>query len=459
MTAHISVPALDPSGDPATLSEPIMTGILREEMGYDGVVITDALDMAGASATYGNDRVPVLALKAGVDMLLMPPEFDVAYNAVLDAVAIGRAHRGADRHVGTPDPHPQARPRHRRRPVRRPGRDPRTRRHPGAPGDRPGDHRPHDHAGPQPAPAAAAGQRPGRGRAGHRLGRRARPPRSPRSSPSAAWPADVLETGHQPEHQATIDERRAAGQAPRPTSSCSPTGRAWRASRARRPGQALLEANGTPVVAVAVRDPYDVNQFPKVPAYLATYSYTAAALDSLVRVLFGELDPTRAAAGDDPRGRSGSRRSTPTATDWSTDMRRRTFLQAAAGTAGAGARSPRRRPRRRRRRPARRPGAHRLRHPRPRRLPAGRRRAGRADLQPHRRGRRPAARGRRDGRRRPGRPGRRVRARARLPRQRPGRRVGGRLHRPAHRHPRLRHLHQDAGADRRTSSRRPASTR
>ncbi len=89
MTAHISVPALDPSGDPATLSEPIMTGILREEMGYDGVVITDALDMAGASETYGNDRVPVLALKAGVDMLLMPPELDVAFNAVLDAVGSG----------------------------------------------------------------------------------------------------------------------------------------------------------------------------------------------------------------------------------------------------------------------------------------------------------------------------------------------------------------------------------
>ena len=50
MTAHISVPALDPSGDPATLSEPIITGILREELGYDGVVITDALDMAGRPA-------------------------------------------------------------------------------------------------------------------------------------------------------------------------------------------------------------------------------------------------------------------------------------------------------------------------------------------------------------------------------------------------------------------------
>ena len=72
------MPALDPTGDPATLSDPILTGILREELGYDGVVVTDALDMAGRAAKYGDDRVPVLALKAGVDQLLMPPELDVA---------------------------------------------------------------------------------------------------------------------------------------------------------------------------------------------------------------------------------------------------------------------------------------------------------------------------------------------------------------------------------------------
>ncbi len=89
MTAHIVVPSLDSSGDPATLSHPIITGILREEMGYDGVVITDALGMQGVRDKYGDDRVPVLALKAGVDMLLMPPQFDLAYNAVLDAVESG----------------------------------------------------------------------------------------------------------------------------------------------------------------------------------------------------------------------------------------------------------------------------------------------------------------------------------------------------------------------------------
>ncbi|MEU9057361.1 glycoside hydrolase family 3 protein [Streptomyces sp. NPDC048430] len=89
MTAHIVVPALDPSEDPATLSRPILTGILREELGYDGVVVTDALGMEGVRTKYGDERVPVLALLAGVDQLLNPPHLDVAWNAVLNAVKSG----------------------------------------------------------------------------------------------------------------------------------------------------------------------------------------------------------------------------------------------------------------------------------------------------------------------------------------------------------------------------------
>ena len=89
MTAHIQFPALDPSGDPATLSKPILTGILRGELGYDGVVVTDSLGMQGVRDKYGDDRVPVLALKAGVDQLLNPPDLAVAYQGVLDAVASG----------------------------------------------------------------------------------------------------------------------------------------------------------------------------------------------------------------------------------------------------------------------------------------------------------------------------------------------------------------------------------
>jgi beta-N-acetylhexosaminidase len=89
MTAHIQFPALDPSNDPATLSRPILTGILREELGYDGVVVTDALNMEGVREKYGDHRVPVLALLAGVDQLLNPPDLAVAWNGVMDAVRSG----------------------------------------------------------------------------------------------------------------------------------------------------------------------------------------------------------------------------------------------------------------------------------------------------------------------------------------------------------------------------------
>ncbi|MGH3485470.1 MAG: glycoside hydrolase family 3 N-terminal domain-containing protein [Nocardioidaceae bacterium] len=100
MTAHIVVPALDPARDPATLSRPIMTGILRQELGYDGVVITDSLGMAGVREMYGDAEVPLRAIEAGVDQLLRPPEMDVAYNSVLDAVQSGRiSERRLDRSV------------------------------------------------------------------------------------------------------------------------------------------------------------------------------------------------------------------------------------------------------------------------------------------------------------------------------------------------------------------------
>ncbi|MDN5727310.1 MAG: glycoside hydrolase family 3 protein, partial [Propionibacteriales bacterium] len=90
MTGHLSVPALDASGDPATLSKPILTGVLREELGYDGVVVTDSLTMQGVRDKYGDAEVAVLAVEAGVDILLDSPAADVQWNAVLNAVRTGR---------------------------------------------------------------------------------------------------------------------------------------------------------------------------------------------------------------------------------------------------------------------------------------------------------------------------------------------------------------------------------
>ena len=120
MTAHLSFPALDDSGDPATLSKPIMTGLLREELGYDGVIVTDSLDMQGVRDLYGDAEVAVRALEAGVDQLLMTPAMDDAYAAVIGAVRSGRISEADARRQGPPGPRAQVRPRHRGPALRRP---------------------------------------------------------------------------------------------------------------------------------------------------------------------------------------------------------------------------------------------------------------------------------------------------------------------------------------------------
>ena len=81
MVGHLSVPALDSSGTPSSISSPIVTGLLRNELGYQGIIITDALGMEGVAA--GNQNVALEAYKAGADILLMP-EHDFETIDVLD---------------------------------------------------------------------------------------------------------------------------------------------------------------------------------------------------------------------------------------------------------------------------------------------------------------------------------------------------------------------------------------
>ncbi|MFA1548559.1 glycoside hydrolase family 3 protein [Actinomadura chokoriensis] len=90
MTAHIVVPKLDRSGDPSTLSKTVLTGLLRENLGYQGVITTDSLLMAGVREKYGDATVPVRAINAGADQLLMPPSLPRAYRAVVGAVRSGK---------------------------------------------------------------------------------------------------------------------------------------------------------------------------------------------------------------------------------------------------------------------------------------------------------------------------------------------------------------------------------
>ncbi len=92
MVAHVTVPALE--SDPnrvATTSPAIVTHLLKEQLGFHGIVITDALDMAALTHLYAADigRAAVDAFKAGNDVLLIPPNLDAAYRAMLAAVGSG----------------------------------------------------------------------------------------------------------------------------------------------------------------------------------------------------------------------------------------------------------------------------------------------------------------------------------------------------------------------------------
>ncbi|EWM14565.1 beta-N-acetylhexosaminidase [Kutzneria sp. 744] len=90
MSAHIVFPKIDPSGDPSTLSPTVLTGMLRDKLGYRGMVITDSLQMAGVRQKYTDAEIPVKALQAGADMLLMPQNVGTAVDAVISAVKTGQ---------------------------------------------------------------------------------------------------------------------------------------------------------------------------------------------------------------------------------------------------------------------------------------------------------------------------------------------------------------------------------
>jgi beta-N-acetylhexosaminidase len=90
MTGHLNVPALEPDPNiPATLSSKILTGVLRNELGFHGLVVTDAMDMGGITVRYAPGDAAVRAFLAGADALLMPPVPDAAYEALLAAATSG----------------------------------------------------------------------------------------------------------------------------------------------------------------------------------------------------------------------------------------------------------------------------------------------------------------------------------------------------------------------------------
>ena len=296
MTAHVVLRSVDPSGAPATMSRPILTGLLRGELGYDGLIVTDALDMGGATSTYPPDVAPVAAVRAGADQLVLAPQMDVAYAAVLDAVRTGEiSKRRLDESVYRIL---------RLKMARGLFGDPfvdveQAAQVVGAPEHRRDEQAITDHT--TTLVKNDAGLLP--------------LTRQPRNVLVTGWGATttstlgaaigrrgqtvtVRETGTTPT-QATIDQvAAAAGTSDLVVVSTmnaagvdAATGRPTPSAAAQQNLVRALLATGTPVVVAGVRNPYDISYLTEAPTYLATYGYTAASLESLTRVLFGEVNP------------------------------------------------------------------------------------------------------------------------------------------------------------------------
>lgn len=90
MTFHGSMPALDSSGVPGTLSHAVLTGLLRDELHFHGLIVTDAMDMKGVLDLFGAPEAMKRAVAAGADVLLMPSDVPGAIDAVVQGVHEGR---------------------------------------------------------------------------------------------------------------------------------------------------------------------------------------------------------------------------------------------------------------------------------------------------------------------------------------------------------------------------------
>lgn len=89
MVGHISLPKVTGDDTPASMSREIITGLLRTQMEYDGIVVTDALNMGAVTKQYTSSQAAVQTILAGSDLVLMPDNFEEAYQGVLDAVEKG----------------------------------------------------------------------------------------------------------------------------------------------------------------------------------------------------------------------------------------------------------------------------------------------------------------------------------------------------------------------------------
>ncbi|GAB2493519.1 glycoside hydrolase family 3 protein [Nocardiopsis aegyptia] len=255
MTAHVLMPGLDSSEDPdpATLSPSIIDGILREELGYDGVVTTDALNMEGVRQRHDDGEVAVRAVEAGVDQLLMPPDPAAAVAALRAAVEEGRiTEERIDASVLRVLTLKEKRGILEAEPV-----------DPAAAADALG----HEEAARTVADASVTMLRNEDG-----------------LLPLADTPVRVEGAGADT-IAAALTEAGVTVDATAPTLVVGTDG-------ATQEQRALVESAQGPVIVVAQGGPYDLAAFPDVHAFLAVYSSVEVSRNAAARVIAGEVDPT-----------------------------------------------------------------------------------------------------------------------------------------------------------------------
>lgn len=301
MSAHLSFPKIDPSGEPATLSPVILTGLLRNELHYNGVVTTDSLRMEGVRTLHSDAELPVLALKAGADVLLMPKDLGAAINSVLSAVSSGDLTEARiDTSVA--------------RVLKRkfasgvlfhPLVDPNM-------------------------VMNVVGTAQHRAVAQRITNRTITVLRNDAHLlPLSTKPASILVTGWDQTTTATLSRQMGMRG---PVTTALPTGSApndaqiadalvaagksdlivvLTKSLGANPSQRkLLDeliSTGKPVIAVAVRDPYDAGYVDAEQTWLATYGNTAESAEAVTRVLFGEISPAGKLPVDVPSGADPTR--------------------------------------------------------------------------------------------------------------------------------------------------------
>jgi len=89
MTGHLQVPSVEPDNLPATFSRYLLTDILRGELGFDGIIVTDSMAMGAIIQEYSAEEAAVMAIQAGVDMILIPENYNKAASGIIQAVDDG----------------------------------------------------------------------------------------------------------------------------------------------------------------------------------------------------------------------------------------------------------------------------------------------------------------------------------------------------------------------------------